>query len=150
MSIDPGTSRHGRSGWAVFYSEPTITVTTRYVQTAQARFEVADLHDIVRAHGYAYPGFKVAVVTGLVELALAVPLAAASRSWLIGCAGLLVVAGMVLGVLVDAHRNPRWMELRATHRGRDVVLFSGRDHTEFERVRRALIRAVEANRGPLP
>jgi hypothetical protein len=42
------------------------------------------------------------------------------------------------------------MEIRAVYRGEDVLLFGTRDKAEFERVRRALIRAVEINSSPLP
>jgi hypothetical protein len=150
MSIDPGTSHPGRSGWAVFYSDPTITVTTRYVQTSQGRFDVADLHDVVRSLGYEYPGIKVALVTGGIELVLAAALTVASHSWLMACAGFVAVLGVALGVLVDARRNPRWMELHARYRGHQVVLYASRDRTDFGRVHRAMIRAVESNRGPLP
>ena len=47
-------------------------------------------------------------------------------------------------LLPDAPRRP--MELRADYAGRRVTLFSSRDRSEFEKVRRAVIRAVEANR----
>jgi hypothetical protein len=55
-----------------------------------------------------------------------------------------------VGVLADARHNPRWMELCATCRGTDVVLFRSRSLGEFERVRWALIRALEPHRDPLP
>jgi hypothetical protein len=43
--------------------------------------------------------------------------------------------------------RPRWpMELRADYAGQRVTLFSSRDHAEFEKVRWAVVRAVEANR----
>jgi hypothetical protein len=48
--------------------------------------------------------------------------------------------------VVDRRRNPRWMELRAIHHGRETVLFRSRDQREFGQVRRAVIRAVEAHR----
>jgi hypothetical protein len=47
-------------------------------------------------------------------------------------------------------RSPRWMALRAIYRGREVELFSTNDKAEFERVRLAVIRAVEAGRDPRP
>jgi hypothetical protein len=150
MSIDPGTSRPRRSGWAVFYSDPAITVTTRYVQTTHARYEVAELHDVVRVLGYSYPGVRVALATGVVELVLAAALTIAARSWLMACAGVVAVVGMMVGVLVDTRRNPRWMQLWATYRGREVLIFCSPDRTEFGRVQRAMIRAVEGSRQPLP
>jgi hypothetical protein len=38
------------------------------------------------------------------------------------------------------------MELRADHAGQRITLFSSRDRAEFEKVRWAIVRAVEANR----
>jgi hypothetical protein len=62
----------------------------------------------------------------------------------------LAIAGIVVAVLVDASRNPTWMKLSAVHDGEVVVLFSTRNQIKFEQARRALIRAVEINRGPAP
>jgi Family of unknown function (DUF6232) len=43
-------------------------------------------------------------------------------------------------------RPRRPMELRADHAGQRITLFSSRDRAEFEKVRWAIVRAVEANR----
>ncbi|GAA3346768.1 hypothetical protein GCM10020358_59030 [Amorphoplanes nipponensis] len=52
--------------------------------------------------------------------------------------------------LIGARHDPQWRELRALHHGEEVLLFGSRNPVEFERVRRALIRAVEVNRDALP
>jgi hypothetical protein len=62
--------------------------------------------------------------------------------------GLCAALSVAAGALLDERRNPRWMELRAAYRGADVLLLRTRDKTEFEQIRRALIRAVEVNRSP--
>jgi len=100
MSIDQSPRNRPRCGWAVYYVDQRITVTSWYVETPDGRYPMADLDDVRR--------------------------------------------------LVDARHNPRWMELRAVYRGTEVLLFGSRDAAEFERVRRALIRAVEVNRELLP
>jgi hypothetical protein len=100
MSIDPRSRNRPRCGWAVYYVDQRITVTSWYVETPDGRYPMADLDDVRR--------------------------------------------------LVDARINPRWMELRAAYRGTEVLLFSSRNAADFERVRRALIRAVEVNREFLP
>jgi hypothetical protein len=53
------------------------------------------------------------------------------------------------GVVRYTRRNPRWMTIEALHRGDPVTLYSTRDETEFGRVRRALIRAIERDRDRL-
>lgn len=47
-------------------------------------------------------------------------------------------------LLPDRPRRP--MELRADYAGQRVTLFSSRSRSEFEKVRWAVVRAVEANR----
>jgi hypothetical protein len=145
MLINPDTPRPARSGSTVFYRGADITVTSQYVRTSDNRLEIAELHDVVRALGYAYPACKMALATGAVELALSAGLTVASRSVLVACGGALAVLGMMLGAVVDAHRNPRIMELRGTCRGHAVMLYSSSDHTEFGRVHRAVLRAMEAD-----
>lgn len=53
------------------------------------------------------------------------------------------------GVVRYSRRNPRSMAIEAVHRGDPVTLYSTRDETEFGRVRRALIRALERDRDRL-
>jgi hypothetical protein len=150
MSIDPGTSIPGRSGWVIYYRSPRITITSRWVETPDGRFALAEIHGVVRELSYEYTGRMVALIAGGGEILLAMPFVIADRSGVFLGAGIVAAFGVSIGVLVDARRNPRWMELRMTHRGEEVQLFGTRDKVEFERVRRALIRAVEVDRDPLP
>jgi hypothetical protein len=99
MSIDRTSPSTPRCGWAVYYADRRIVVTSWYVETRGARYPIAELEGVLRH-------------------------------------------------LTSGH--PRWMEIRAVHRGVEVLLFSTRDKADFERVRRALIRAVEINRSTLP
>jgi len=98
MSIDRGSPSTPRCGWAVYYADNRIVVTSWYVETPTDRYPIAELDGVLRHF----------------------PL-----------------------------RSPGWMELRAGHRGVDILLFATRDKSAFERVRRALIRAIEINRPPL-
>ena len=150
MSIDPGSRNRPHCGWAVYYSGQRITVTSWYVETPSGRYPMAEVGEVLRLLTYTYPGRKVALVVGAVEVGMALPLTIAFQSAALLLVGLLAAAGVAAGVLRDAHCNPRWMELRASYRGEEVLLFSSRDASEFEQVRRALIRAVEVNRDLLP
>ena len=150
MSIDRTSPSTHRPCWAVYYADHRIVVTSRYVETRAGRYPIAELDGVLRHLTFRHPGRTVALIVGGVELALVLPLVAVFRSLAMVAAGVVAVLGMAAGVLLDARRNPRWMELRALHRGADVLLFGTRDKVEFEQVRRALIRAVEINRAPLP
>jgi Family of unknown function (DUF6232) len=143
------TSAHRFRKRAVYYNR-AIVVTSTYVQVGRVRIPVAELQDVVRCLTYRYPVVKVALVTGAIELALAAPFAAVYGSAVMLGAGVLSALGMALGALVDARRNPRFMALEATCRGRRITLFRTADADEFGRVRTALIRALEDNREPLP
>ena len=150
MSIDPNSRNRPRCGWAVYYADQRIAITSWYVQTRGDRYPVTELADVLRVLTNTYPGRRVALVAGGVEVGVALPLTVAYQSTVMLLVGLIAAAGVAAGVLTDARRNPRWMELRATYRGEDVLLFSSRNSTEFEQVRRALVRAVEVNRDLLP
>lgn len=150
MSIDHTSQSTPRCGWAVYYADHRIVITSWYVEIRAVRYPIAELDGLLRHLTFRHPGRTVALIVGGVELAVVVPLMAIFRSWAMLVAGLVAVLGMGAGALLDARRNPRWMEIHAWHRGTDVLLCGTRDKAEFEQVRRALIRAVEINRGPLP
>jgi ABC-type protease/lipase transport system fused ATPase/permease subunit len=146
MALNSGTSAANHHGRVVYYRGRHVLVTNLHVATAGEQYPVRELDQVRRVLSYRYPASAVALVVGAAELLVGFVLAA-----YVGMAALLGVtvldaAGVAGAVLLDSRRNPRWMELRAVHRGREVVLFRGRDQREFEQVRRAVIRAVEAHR----
>jgi hypothetical protein len=144
------TAAASHGGWVVYYRGPGIVVTSQYIENADGRYLVRDLRPIYRVQVFAHPTRTVALICGAIELALAAPLAAAYGSVILLCAGFIATFGVAAALLVDGRRNPRWMALRAVCGGRKITLFSSRNQREFEQVRRALIRAVEANRRPRP
>jgi hypothetical protein len=148
MSIYPASKRS--APWIVHYDDRDIRVTSWFVETAEARYPVADLHGVGRHLTYTHVGRSVALFAGALEMLLALPFTIAYNSVLMLCVGVVAAFGVGLGVLLDARRNPRRLELRAYCRDREVCLFRTRDKIAFERVRRALIRAIEADRSPLP
>jgi hypothetical protein len=140
----------GRCPRRVFYASPMITVTSRWVETPAGRYPVAELDDIVCELTSTFPGSTLAGVVGAVEISIAAPIVVTTGSMTITVAGIGAAVLAMAAVLIDARRNPRRMEIRAGHRGRDVALFRTHDRLEFDRVRWALIRAVELNRQPRP
>jgi hypothetical protein len=149
MSIDRDSAKPTRCRWVVYYDGRLITITSRYVDTPARRYPIPELSDVLRVHTFEHYGRHVALIAGGIEIILSLPFAMASDSPATLVAGLTAAAGICAGILVDNWRNPRWLELRAYHGGEEVVLFRSRSLAEFERVRWALIRALEADSEPL-
>lgn len=150
MFQGPGSGGGRRPPWRVLYMDKTITITSWYVELGRERIAVSELHNVVRCLTYRYPIVRVAAFTGGLEVLIAMPFAAVYGSALIAAVGVLSALGMVMGVWTDYRRNPRISAIEATIRGRRVVLFRTHDKQRFGFVWRALVRAVEDNRGPLP
>lgn len=147
MPANSDTSADGR----IYYPGPGVVVTSRYIRTPEASYPVRDLIILDPCYFYAHPARAAALYCGVVEFLLAAVAAAllGSAAWLC-LAGVVVGVGMAIAVLIDHHRNPRRMELAAWHAGRRVILFASTDRRRFEQVRRAVVRAREANRRPRP
>ncbi|AGL15236.1 DUF6232 family protein [Actinoplanes sp. N902-109] len=150
MALNSSTAVPGHSGWAVYYDGPAVVVTSWYVMNTEGRYPVAHLTNVRQVHIRSYTARLAAVFAGAVEVMLAMPLAIGYGSVVLLGAGAVAAAGIMTATAIDGRRNPRWMSLWATLHGRDVELFSSPDKREFERVRRAVIRAVQLNRDPWP
>jgi Family of unknown function (DUF6232) len=150
MAVNSDASAAGQYAGVVHYRGPRIVVTSHYIENAHGRYAVRDLRLIERVQVSAHPARTVAMISGGIELALAAPLAAAYGSAVLLGIGFISAFGLAAAILVDGRRNPQWMALRGIHRGQAITLFSTRNTQEFEQVRRAMIRAVEANRAPRP
>ena len=148
MSTHSDTSASGRT----YYPGPGIVVHRDYIETWQGRYRIRDLIVEDPHYFYAYPARAVALYCALVELLLAAGVGAVHGSGmaLLCGAGAVAAIGMGGAVWADDRRNPRRMELAAWHRDRRVVLFASNDRRVFEQVRRAIVRALEANRPPRP
>ncbi|MEV4507483.1 DUF6232 family protein [Dactylosporangium sp. NPDC049525] len=129
-----------------YYRRPDIAVTNHGIENAEGSYFVRDLDLIKRVRIDAYPARRAALILGAVELVLAVPLAVAYGPVALLCAAIAIAAGLGVAHVIDSRHNPRWMALSAVHFGEEITLFQSCDQQEFEQVRRAVIRAVEANR----
>lgn len=127
------------------YAKREVSVTADGIATRTTLIPMNELSAFTRELDYGYSFTKVGIICGIVEMAIAIPLAVAYGSPLMLMAGVLIAGGLAISFLVDVRRNPRRMELVATHRGRRVVLLQTSDRAEFERLRRALIRATEGH-----
>lgn len=149
MTLNSDTSATGRP---VYYPGPGIVVTRTYIETEDSIYRVRDLVVEDPTYLYTHPARAVALYCGALELLVTIGFAAlhGSAGWTLCVAGVLAAMGMGGAIWIDDYRNPRHMELTALHRGRRVVLFTSDNHRVFEQVRRAVVRAVEANRRPGP
>jgi hypothetical protein len=145
MALDSGTSAGNRDGEVVLYRGPHAKVTSRWIRSAHGHFLIRDLSSADQVHVFGHPARTVALICGAIELMLAAPLAVAYGSAALLCAGFISAFGLATALIVDGRRNPRWMALRAIHQGRTVTVFSSRDQQEFGQVRRAVVRAIEAD-----
>ena len=145
INAEVAKSRQGRRP-LYFYRSPYVTVTRHGIETDEGLYLFRDLSQIHRAHLDAHPARRLATIFGVIEVLLALPFAVVYGSVALLCAG--IVLGIAFGVahVVDSRNNPRWMALQAVHSGEEITLFQSCDQQEFEQVRRAVIRAVEANR----
>ncbi|HEY7174845.1 MAG TPA: DUF6232 family protein [Micromonosporaceae bacterium] len=133
---------------AMFYRGHTLSITSDVMEVwwpRYQRFSIEDLREVYVFRDVANP----VVVRGIG--ASAAMLVATAVSWqflrspailLIGV--LVVLAPTVIGGACMRSQRPPW-ELRALYNGKDVQLFSSRDSLTFGQVKRALVRAIEAN-----
>ncbi|MEV4281071.1 DUF6232 family protein [Actinoplanes xinjiangensis] len=134
----------------VYYRGPGIVVTSHYIENGEGRHRIRDLRAIRRAEAAARYAHTLALVLGTVEIGLSAGLAVAYGSALVVVVGLVAAAATAAALVLGERRSSRWATLEATNGSRRVVLYRSRNSREFQRVRRAVIRAVEANRNPRP
>jgi hypothetical protein len=133
---------------AVFYRGHTLAITSDVVEVwspQYQRFSIRDLREVYVFRDVANP----VVARGIG--ASAVMLIATAVSWqflqslaVLAIGALVVLAPAVIAGACIRSRRPPW-ELRALYRGEDVRLYSTPDALAFGQVKRALVRAIEAN-----
>jgi hypothetical protein len=136
---------------ATFYRSPGVLVTTDVFQRGwpdPEQFRIRDLRR-VRAMTARPRHATVNAVTGagvvLVAGATGVPLVEGKQIWL-AVAALLAAGPTVMCGACMRRRQQVW-ELRAVYHGAPVLLLRTPDERMFGQVKRALVRALEANRG---
>jgi Zn-dependent M28 family amino/carboxypeptidase len=134
----------------VYYRGPGIVVTSHYIENGEGRHRIRDLRAIRRAEAAARSAHLLALALGTVEVGLSAGLAVAYGSAPLVLVGLAAAAATAAALIIGERRGSRWATLEATSGSRRVVLYRSRSNREFQRVRRAVIRAVEANRDPRP
>ena len=110
------------------------------------RFALADLRRVQVVRGASVPGNRRTATTatvGALAVAAAVgPAVDATRGWAV--AALAIVGTVAVMLISHALRRPRW-QLQAEHNGATILLYSTTDERTFGQVKRALVRALEAN-----
>ena len=131
-----------------YYRGRAVLVTHEVFETrwpTQMRFRVANLHDVHVARGstarMAHRSFGATGALLFVVMA-GWPLLHPPTAFLVVV--LLLAACGLVGGACYRRSQPQW-ELRATYNGDGVKLYSTTDLQTFGQVRRALVRALEAN-----
>lgn len=135
-----------RARGAVYYRGRAAHVTSRGIYTAHGEFALRDLEFVTRVAHLRYPARSLALASAAIEILLGLVLAWLFGTFILLGAAFVAAGGLALAAIVDGHRNPYWMELHAIHRGQQTLLFSSRDRREFDQVRRAVLRAMQARR----
>jgi hypothetical protein len=127
-----------------FYRRNGVVVTNRYLTVGARRYEIAELTDLRQARGTTHPGVVVGLVIAVAEAAFVAPFVGLLRS---PAAWLAAAVALVIPCLVGFYCARRWpaqYELLADYRGRQVIVFTTRDETEFGQMSRAIRRAIDA------
>jgi hypothetical protein len=115
------------------------------------RFALADLRRVQVIRGSADQGVHrtatYAAVGALALIAAAGPLVDAAQGWVV--AVVAIIGTVVVAGVSHALRRPRW-QLQAEHNGATILLYSTTDERTFGQVKRALVRALEANAAIAP
>jgi hypothetical protein len=146
-----GVYYRGSDTTVVFYPRRRgVLVTGTWFYAHGRRFAIGDLAGACWCSGSMqatrWAALKFIVVeTALVITGLAVGSVASGQSWLaVAIGGVnLLVAG--IAAWLSAWHWPTPLELWADHREAPTLLYTSSDHTEFHKVCRALMRAMELN-----
>lgn len=135
---------------ATYYQSPAVMVTTDVFQRGwpdPERFQVRDLRSVKVTVGRPqHVTLNTVAGVGVVVVASAAgwPLVEGRQSWLVVAAALAVAPSAMCGACL--RRRQQVWELRALYRGQRVLLLRTSDERTFGQVKRALVRALEANR----
>jgi hypothetical protein len=132
----------------IFYRSPELLISRDAFVPLLSRYRLAlaDLRGVRVVRGSPDPGnhrTATHVVVGALAVTAAVgPLVDASRGWAV--AVLAIVGALVVAGISRTLRRTRW-QLQAEHGGTTICLYSTTNAREFGQVKRAMVRALEAN-----
>jgi hypothetical protein len=134
----------------VLYRSPDLFITDRLFvvrRSPRARYAVAELRNVhVVCEEIRHAGQALARYMGAWAVVMVVVSMLLDSPAVLALALLTLGASAAIGTL-SIRRQRRW-ELRARHRNSEVCLFTSSDETAFGQVRRAVVRALEANEQP--
>jgi hypothetical protein len=131
-----------------YYRGHTVVITHEVVEVwcpDYQRFPIGDLHDVYVCRGNLDP----VAVRGLGATVL--PILAITAGWqyldpaIAILTGALLSVATLIAVAAWFERHPPPWELYVNFRGDEIRLFASGDQRVFGQVRRALVRALEAN-----
>jgi hypothetical protein len=140
----------GRTVTVFYPTHNGVAVTDAYLSVHGRRYAVSELTGLGWRRGPVQLGRWIVAEIVLLEAALVatvVLVAGVSLPALAAGAAYILSACAVLAFSI--HRWPTPLRLCGQYRGRQVVLFTSTDHIEFQKVNRALRRAMELQELPL-
>jgi len=136
------------SGEVVFYPWRNGVFVSNVEFCAHGKtYRVGEMTRPVRARGSARAARVVAGQTIVVETVLSAFVAAAAPSVVAALVvvGYLVVVALTLWITITRWPAPR--QLWVAYRGTWTMIYTSTDETEFGKVSRALVKAIESNQG---
>jgi len=145
ISSPDGIREHPRPT-ILHYRRDGLVVTNRYVSIDGDRYAISHLTDLMRVKGGAHRGVAAGFITAAAGAAVLAGLASAiQRPFVWALVAVALIVPSIAGIVCAVRWPPRW-ELYGRYQDRTLPLFASRDHLEFGKVHRALMRAIEADR----
>jgi hypothetical protein len=132
----------------LYYEDGDVRITNRSVVVGLRFHETAALRAPRKTMAPPNPGVPLAIGITVIEAALIIPLLNVLRTPLAWAVAVAVLA-LSAAVAVFLGRLPRRYQVIADYHGREVILFSSRDHRKFGRMARALSLALERAPGEM-
>ena len=143
-------SAERRAGRVFYPYSRGVLVNDKVFVAGGRHYALSELTNLGWRHGTAQGARKTArdvmlVEGALVAVMLAVGMVMFGLSWPLGFAAVLYLVGTSAVYWIGLRRWPTPLLLLGDHRGVPTVLYSSTDASEFHKVCRAVLRAVEFN-----
>lgn len=136
----------------IYYRGPDALLTDDHFTwhgPERADFSIRDLREVGRVRSVA-PGLSphtLLVVGAMLAFAVAWPLVAPFAAYSVI---LVVLAAAMTTLVIGRRRKVSLWQVQATYRGSRVTIYASADERVFNQVTRALSRAIEDARSPVP
>jgi hypothetical protein len=120
-----------------------VLVTDQRLQASGHSYPIRELTEVTRSIGSMQVGRRLLLRMVAVEAPIVVAIIVAVPTWVALAAAIGYLLFAIVLMWFGGWRWPTPLELWATYRGVPTLLFLSTNHTEFNQVSRALLRAME-------